>query len=309
MISLAFFLFACFFLLSVTVLAKSFTLFVYFDLPSFLFILLGVTGYFLLFGRKEFGRGVKTFFAFSYPPTEENVATGQFFLRLANFIPSWGVFGTLAGCVLVVNDLNPDTVGPACAVCLLCPFYALVLASFVFLPIGLRLSLPTAQLPGFWRFSIRQLPVCLVLFLLLGYLIVVLSDLGIFPPRFSFASILLFTDVPSLILIVGSWWIFRLASGKRRKWIGAPTVILMGFFWTIVGLVIMLSDLDPDTIGSGLAVAMLTTLYAFIAAIGFLLADMVSENRSGGIPSSLDDAEKTEQVKEILDRVVENERR
>ena len=71
----------------------------------------------------------------------------------------------------------------------------------------------------------------------------------------------------------------------------------------------MLSDLDLDTFGAGLAISMITTLYAFIAAIGFLIADTVSENRSGGVPSSLDDSEKTEQAKEIIDRAVENERR
>ena len=44
-----------------------------------------------------------------------------------------------------------------------------------------------------------------------------------------------------------------------------------GMIGTLIGLVLMLSDLDPDTIGSGMAVAMLTTLYGAIASNLFLL--------------------------------------
>ena len=39
-----------------------------------------------------------------------------------------------------------------------------------------------------------------------------------------------------------------------------------GMIGTLVGLVIMLGDMDPDTIGIGMAVALLTTLYGAIAA-------------------------------------------
>jgi len=280
------------------------------DLPSILFILLGVAGFVLLFGRKEFGRGVKTFFAFSYPPNEDNIEVGQFFLRLANFIPSWGVLGMVAGMVLVMGDLNPDTVGPAVAIALFCPFYAIGLALFVFLPIGLRLSPQALQLSGFWRFSTRQLFVCLGFLFLLGYLVIFFSDLGVFPPRFNLGSILLFVDMPSVILMLGSWWIFRMASGQRRRWIGAPAVILMGFFWTIMGIVLMLSNLNPDTLGPGLAVSLITAFYSLIVAIGFLIADIRSESGNSGVPSSpvpLD--ENTEQAKEIIDNVVAKERR
>jgi len=315
MISLAFFLFTFLFVLYAWVCMHSIfsitALQIFLDLPSLLFILLGVAGFFLIFGRKELGRGVKTFFAFSYPLDEYSSKSGQFFLRLSKFIRIWGVLGAFIGIALMLSSLDPATIGPGVAFGLLCPFYALGLALFVFLPIGLRLSPPTvpSQLLEVWHESIRQLLLGLGIFFLLSYLIVVFSDYGHFPPRFDFATIFLFIDVASLILVVGSWWLFRLASGKRQKWIAAPTIITIGLFWSIMGLVIMLSDFDPDTLGPGVAVSMITVLYAFIAAIGFLVADMVSENRSGGIPSSLDDAEKTEQVKEILDRAVENERR
>ena len=39
-----------------------------------------------------------------------------------------------------------------------------------------------------------------------------------------------------------------------------------GMIGTLIGLVIMLGNMDPDTIGTGMAVALLTTLYGAIAA-------------------------------------------
>lgn len=44
-----------------------------------------------------------------------------------------------------------------------------------------------------------------------------------------------------------------------------------GMIGTLVGLVIMLGNMDPDTIGTGMAVALLTTLYGAIAANGCIL--------------------------------------
>ena len=121
-------------------------------------------------------------------------------------------------------------------------------------------------------------------------------------------GMLLYWDFPGIMLIVGSLLLFWMASGRLRKWVMAPVAVLFGLFWSVQCFIFMLSDLDPEKIGAGFAVTMLTTLYAFIAAIGFLIADTVSENRSGGVPSSLDDSEKTEQAKEIIDRAVEKER-
>ena len=44
-----------------------------------------------------------------------------------------------------------------------------------------------------------------------------------------------------------------------------------GMIGTLIGLVLMLADLDPATIGKGMAVALLTTLYGAVAANLFLL--------------------------------------
>ncbi|MDR0869781.1 MAG: motility protein A [Planctomycetaceae bacterium] len=44
-----------------------------------------------------------------------------------------------------------------------------------------------------------------------------------------------------------------------------------GMIGTLVGLVLMLADLNPDTIGAGMAVALLTTLYGAIASNLYVL--------------------------------------
>jgi chemotaxis protein MotA len=44
-----------------------------------------------------------------------------------------------------------------------------------------------------------------------------------------------------------------------------------GMIGTLIGLVLMLADLDPETIGAGMAVALLTTLYGAIVSNLFLL--------------------------------------
>ena len=324
MIFLGFLIFAVLFLLSVAISATNF--FVFVDVPSFLFILLGVAGYFLLFGRNEFGRGVKTFFAFSFPPDDNTHESGRFFLRLSRFTLTWGLLGVVIGIFLLMTNLNPDTLGYALAICLLSFLCASGLVLFVFLPIGLRLLPPTSQLTAFRQMAIRLLIFGLVGFVLMRFLVVIvlrnvlaepagLSALLAFNPAdpkgdifgsFGFHWILLFWDVPSLVLIVGSWWAFRLASGKRRSWIAAPVVILIGIFWSVQCFIFMLADFAPDLAGAGFAVAMLTTLFGFIAAAGFLIADIRHGFKD---PPSLPPAEGTEQAKAIIDRAVESERR
>jgi len=346
MISLAFLFVTVLFLLTTATLSfglSNFHFHVFVDLPSILFILMGVAGYFCLFGRKEFRWGVKTFFAFSFPPDDHSPESGRFFLKLARFTLTWGLLGMVLGIILVMSNLDPDKMGPGVAICLLTFLYASGLALFVFLPIGLRLSPPTAELPTFFRFSAYHLILGLVGFFLVRWLVVLLvfaitlppdartgpisfGELGTVAQQAAFVlnpadpagdcspfplglrTIYLLWDVPGIILMVGSWWLFRMASGKRRRWIGAPVIVLIGLFWSIQCLVLMLTNLDPDTFGAGFAVTMLTTFYGFLAAIGFLIADMVS-GKKGGVPSSPVHSEEIEQARQIIDRVVENERR
>jgi hypothetical protein len=121
---------------------------------------------------------------------------------------------------------------------------------------------------------------------------------------YSLHWLFMFWDFPSLVLVAGSWWIFWLASGRRRKLIAAPVMILIGLFWSLQGFCIMLTDVDLELIGAGFYVCMLTTFYAFVAAAGFLIADMCRGFQDP--PPSVPPAEDTEQAKAIIDKAVED---
>jgi hypothetical protein len=336
-------------------------LFVFADPLTTLFLLSGLAGYMLLFGRKEFRRGVKTFFAFSFLPDEHSLESGRFFLRFAKFTVHWGFLGMIIGLLMMMADLDPNTIGIAVAVCLLSVFYALGLAVFVLLPISLRLSPPELK-PATWKTAVHLAFAGLALFFLTRFFIVLLvlsvqehrtgpiqsgefftaaqqaafafnpaDPNGDVLPHFDdiekrvgegislsfFGKIYLyalqwfffFWDVPSLVQVVGSWWAFRLASGKHRGLIAVSVIIWIGLLWTLMGIALMLVDLDPELIGVGFFVSMLTTLYAFIAAAGFLLADMCRRSGDYGVPSSPVPCEGIEQAKEIIDNVVARERR
>ena len=78
------------------------------DTPSLLFIVSGLLGFIFFFGRKEFGRSMRVFFAFSFPPSGESVETGRFFLRLTEFTLAWGLWGMVLGdCVWTMSNLDP----------------------------------------------------------------------------------------------------------------------------------------------------------------------------------------------------------
>jgi hypothetical protein len=250
---------------------------------------------------------MKTFFAFSFPTDDEAVETGRFFLHLTEFTLAWGLLGMFLGFVWAMSNLDIETIGMPNAFCLLTFLYATGLAVFVFLPIGLRLS-PTIPLSVNWRLSIGQLLVglggfflmrCLVLLMLL--VVFQKANRPINPEEFGnvilqaavalnpadpqsdiddYTDPRMYRDAPCVLAVVGGWWTFRLASGKRRKMIAAPVLILIGVFWSIQNFCIMLADLDPDTIAPGFMVCTLTTLYAFVGAIGFLIADMRSNPRA-----------------------------
>ena len=109
-------------------------------------------------------------------------------------------------------------------------------------------------------------------------------------------SIFGFIDIPSIIIVVASVLLFILASGQwpvfsrgmrhffqfrdnleidRHKAVKISRFFrvlgfaspVIGFFWTIVGLIIMLSNLSPETIGSGLAIALLTLFYSCLLSV------------------------------------------
>lgn len=109
-------------------------------------------------------------------------------------------------------------------------------------------------------------------------------------------SIAGFVDIPSLIVVAASILLFVVASGQWQVFIqgfkhffqfhdrshldhhSAVKIsrffrILgfacpgMGFFWSIVGGIIMLGNLSPETIGNGLAIALLTLFYSCLLSV------------------------------------------
>ena len=54
--------------------------------------------------------------------------------KLGQYAPAFGMIGTLIGLVLMLADLNPDTIGAGMAVALLTTLYGAILANLVFLP-------------------------------------------------------------------------------------------------------------------------------------------------------------------------------
>jgi hypothetical protein len=311
--------------------------YLFFDLPTVLLILLGLAGYVHFFGKKEFVRGMKSFFAFSFPPDDESIQAGRFFLRLSEFTIRWGLLCMIFSLAWSMTALDPDTIGMPVAICLLSFLYVSILVVFVFLPIGLRLS-PQASQSSFQWFAVRLSLAGLGIFFLARFVLVLILLVIQTPDRheainlqefgnavqlalFSFnpadptgnwipstwlRTSMFFFDLPSLILVVAGWWAFRLASGKRRRWIALPILIFIGLLGTVLGLTMTLADLDPVKIGPNFMMSMLTTLYAFIGAAGFFIADMYSSFRT---PPPLPPAEGTEQAKEIIDNVIKGERR
>ena len=54
--------------------------------------------------------------------------------NLGKYAPAFGMIGTLIGLVLMLADLNPDTIGSGMAVALLTTLYGAILSNLVFLP-------------------------------------------------------------------------------------------------------------------------------------------------------------------------------
>jgi hypothetical protein len=344
-------------------------LFPFGDPIAALFLFAGLAGYMLLFGRKEFRRGVKTFFAFSFPPDEHSLESGRFFLRFAKFTVRWGLLGMIIGILMMMADLDPETIGIALAVSLLSFFYAAGLAVFVLLPISLRLSPPELK-PVTWKPAVHLALAGLALFFLTRFIFVLLlfsvqehrtghiqpgeivtaakqaafvfnpaDPAGRLFPRFDkvekyyvpengalveksrslsfFGKIciyilqwlFLFWDMPCIILVVGSWWAFRLAAGKCRGVLAASVIIWIGLLGTIMGLILTFSDVDPELLDLCFLLCMLTTFYAFLAAACFLLSDMCRRSGDCGVRLSPASCEGIEEAKEIIDNVVARERR
>ena len=64
----------------------------------------------------------------------------SFFELLAKYAPAFGMIGTLVGLVIMLGNMNPDTIGSGMAVALLTTLYGAIAANFVFLPIADKLA-------------------------------------------------------------------------------------------------------------------------------------------------------------------------
>ncbi|MDR1384318.1 MAG: motility protein A [Planctomycetaceae bacterium] len=62
------------------------------------------------------------------------------FDTLGKYAPAFGMIGTLIGLVIMLANMNPDTIGKGMAVALLTTLYGAVAANFVFLPIADKLA-------------------------------------------------------------------------------------------------------------------------------------------------------------------------
>lgn len=107
-------------------------------------------------------------------------------------------------------------------------------------------------------------------------------------------KLLVFWDTPSIILVVMTNAVLVFSSGKSSLFSrGMKEIFAMdppqpepnteqiaaffrylstgniigGIFWAIIGAILMLADLDPEKIGSGMAVCLLTNFYAMFLTI------------------------------------------
>ena len=105
-----------------------------------------------------------------------------------------------------------------------------------------------------------------------------------------------FIDYPSVVMVVASILLFVLASGQwkefscgikhlfewqRPEQIDSKTAVrisrlfrtlsfaslAIGGFWSIMGIILMLCNLNPETIGQGLAIVLLTLFYSFFLSV------------------------------------------
>jgi chemotaxis protein MotA len=60
---------------------------------------------------------------------------------LAKYAPSFGMMGTVVGLVLMLTNLDPDTLGPGMAVALITTFYGALIANLTFMPWSDKLKL------------------------------------------------------------------------------------------------------------------------------------------------------------------------
>ncbi|MGL6226747.1 MAG: hypothetical protein ACRC10_08995 [Thermoguttaceae bacterium] len=260
---------------------------------------------------------------------ERHAKTGRLFYRLTLFSVGLALLGMIYGIGLLQQ--TPETLGSGFAVGLLSTLYATYLAVFVFLPISLRCFsvLPQSVSPPFQTSSFLRRIRFSNLFLILSTIIAFFfarwmftSMLMIVDPQNStvykvlfFCSIHPFErqplfvpvyqyvkanwDLPTLVLILGSLYIFIKIAGPLFRRIIIPICFLIGLFWMFQGLVCMLGNMSLEYLASGFDVAFLSFEYSLIAAGFFFLRALYGQPQQ--IKNRLHDSCKTVKKTETVE--------
>lgn len=140
MIFLGFLIFCVLFLAGVTIAGS--TAWAFYDLPSIILVAAGIIGFVIATRRfSTFRRGIRQVFRFGDIPEsqrKEALQTANFFKTLSYFSLVIGGLWTLMGFVLMLGNLDPETIGTGVALSLLTLFYSFVLSATIFMPISVQ---------------------------------------------------------------------------------------------------------------------------------------------------------------------------
>ena len=301
----------------------------FWDLRAFGILFVGITFHIAWFGREFFLPGLKTIFRTPRPERgETDPKLGEYFRRLTGFTLGFAAVVASVGLLMVLADMNPDNVGQSLATSLLIFVYAIGIALTIFLPISLR-HLPDSTgvnifpvgltLAGFASFFItRALMIALLVAIMdtAGLLedikIIVkqtffsLNPADLHGSLYDYCDLRCFWNTSGVVAFLGCLGGFRLASGRiHNRWTWTPVCILYGIWGTIMGMVIMLGEMDPVIYPIGCCVALLTTFYGILAAIFFAIRGQRRTSVPDSTePQSLPMTPEEEQAKQILDKAV-----
>ena len=277
----------------------------YFDSRAFGILAVGITAHIAWFGPQFFLPGLKTVFRLPRAELgETDPKLGKYYRRLTGFTLGFATVVAFVGLLVMLVDLDPESIGKPLAISLLTLIYAIVIALTIFLPISLR-HLPDSVEPktfpifftltGFADYfltralmvalfvALSTLPkeqtgvsfeqfsmeVRMILTRIFFYLNPV--DMELFE-GFSGYSLLAFWQTSGVVLVGILLWGFRVASGRiHNRWTWTPVCILYGLLGTLVGMVLMLSDLNTAYYSIGCMTALLTVFYGMLAAIFFTI--------------------------------------
>ena len=274
------------------------------DLWSLGVVVFGITFHVAVFGPFQFLKGLKTFFLLPQPGAADP-AVGKYYRQLTGFTLGLGTVAMFLGLLVSIGPYrSSEIIGVALAFGLLTFVYATGIALTVFWPISLRHlpdSVDVRKFPigftaaGFASYFITRAFMITLLVSIMTLspraddtmeplrmehvlLIVQQTFFAINPAdtgemgEFHYFSPIALWNVPSLLFLLGCVGGFRVAAGRiHNRWTWTPVCILYGVWGVVLGMVIMLGNMDPDTYSIGCAVTLLTAFYGMLAAIFFAI--------------------------------------